>query len=435
MKRSFFQIMLMVVFGAFAVAGILVFAFAVGGNSQGAGIGKVVIWGTLDKGAVNSMLDTAAQANPQLQQVSYVQKNDATYNQTISSALAQNAGPDMFIVSSDYATQNEPEVSSIPYAQLTVVQFQNIFAEAANVYLGGGGVIAIPFAVDPMVLYWNRDMLSSAGYAQPPATWETLQGMAPQLTVRDGSGNIQKSAIALGTYQNIGNAKADLSLLMLQEGSPIVTRDASGKLAPGIVAQNSGTASQAGEQALAFYTGFADPSQAYYSWNGAMQDARTAFAAGDTAFYVGYASEFPEIAAMNPNLNFTVAPIPQFKNANHSTDFGRVYAFAIPRVSTNPQGALLAAKLLDSATTTNALAASLGIAGARRDVLSMQQSGYAALFASMAIITDTWPDPDPVQTEALFRAMIEDTISGAATLPQALQSGDQQMSQILSPQQ
>ncbi len=434
MKRSLFQIMLLAIFGALAIAGVLVFSFAVGGGTSTSSIGEVVIWGTLDKTAINAVLDNAAQADPQLQQVTYVQKSDATYEQNIADALAQNAGPNIFIMRSDYAVKNAPEVINIPYTQLSAVQFQNIFAEAGNVYLGGNGVIAVPFAIDPLVLYWNRDILGSAGYAQPPATWEDLQTMAPHLTVRDASGNILKSAIAFGTYQNIDNAKDDLSLLMLQQGSAIATRDSSGTLIPSIVAQGSGSASQPAQNALAFYTGFADPSQPQYSWSGAMQDARAAFAAGDVAFYVGYASELPQIAAMNPNLNFTAAPIPQFKAATHSTDFGHVYAFAIPRVSQNVQGALLAAKLLDSATTTNALAGALGIAGARRDVLSIPQQGYEALFNAMAIITSTWPDPDPGQTQGLFRAMIEDTISGAATLPQALQAGDQQLSQILNPQ-
>lgn len=432
MKRhSLFQIVLLAVFGSLAVAGVLIFAFAVGGANTSNSIGKVVIWGTFDKSAFQSVLDQAVRDNRDLEQVSYVQKTEATYEQDLSNALSQVQGPDLFILRSDYALKDEPKIKPIPYEELSKVQFQNIFAEATNPYLGAGGIIGVPFVIDPLVLYWNRDILSSAGYAEPPEFWDEVSPMAQKITQKDTEGGIKKATIAFGTYQNIENAKAVLSALFMQASVLITEIGSDGKVASALT-QGSGGASSAADDVLRFYTEFADPSQTDYSWSDSMQKARAAFAAGDVALYIGFASEAPLIAAMNPNLNAGIAAIPQLRGAARTSDFGRAYAFAVPRASANPIGAKTVAALLASATTSSAFANSFGIAPASRVALAQPVSGNAALFNRMAIITRIWSDPDPSQTDPLFRAMIEDTVSGASPLSQALQRAGQQLSQIIS---
>ena len=437
-RRSFFQVVLLAVFGALAVAGILVFAFAVGGGNRGGGIGKVVIWGTFDKATFNTVLERAGSLDPELQQVTYVQKDPATFEANLNDALAQKSGPDLFILSSDYAAKDEAKIADIPYepasglpASISKVQFQSAFAEAANPFLGQNGVIGVPVLIDPLVLYWNRDLFASAGFAVPPKYWDDVPAMAATLTTRDATGQIQTSAIALGTFQNIENAKSDLALLLMQQGVAIVSRSSTGPLTADL--SGTGGASKApAVDALNFYTSFADPSQPSYSWSGAVQSARASFAAGDAAMYVGYASEGPTIAAMNPNLNFAVADIPQFRGAARSDDFGRAYALAVPRVSNNIAGAMLAAELLDSATTSTALSNAIGVPSALRSVLAQPSQGYGTTFNRMALITRIWNDPDPDATSPLFQAMIEDTISGAVSSAQAVQRGGQQLSHIIS---
>ncbi|HWP61043.1 MAG TPA: hypothetical protein VN495_00360, partial [Candidatus Paceibacterota bacterium] len=261
--------------------------------------------------------------------------------------------------------------------------------------------------------------------------WNQIPAMAPAITQKDETGGIQKSLIAFGTYQNIDNAKDTLAALFLQMGLPLVTRSSAGILS-GALSNGTAQAAQPGVSALSFYTQFSDPSQSAYSWNGALQHARAAFAAGDVALYVGFASEAPAIMNMNPNLNFAIAPLPQFAGTAAAADFGRTYAFAIPRVATNQQGALTAIQFLDAATTTGAFARAFGMASARRDELSLPASGYASLFNKMAILSRSWDDPDPAQTNPLFQAMIENTLSGANSVSQALQNGAAQLMQIIT---
>jgi hypothetical protein len=272
--------------------------------------------------------------------------------------------------------------------------------------------------------------MATNGYARPPQYWDELYDMARHITVRSSSGSLSKSAIDFGEYDNVPNAKSILSLLILQAGGQITTQSTEGKLVPAILPK-TGTAVQSTVSALRFYTEFSDPSKDDYTWSRSFPNAQQSFSVGDLALYIGHASEAPLIAKMNPNLNFAIAPVPQIRGASTAIDTAYVYGFAVPRAAKNPSGALTVAALLSGPTASQSLAIALGMPSARRDVLSQAAQGNDDLFNKAAIISRNWVDPDPVQTEDVFRAMIEDTVSGAALITEAVQHADQQMSHIL----
>ena len=425
-RLSTFQIVLLVVFGALAVAGVLIFAFAIGGSGN-ASIGTVSVWGTLDATAFEVVLRQAADSDPRLNQVTYEQKDSATYEQDLTDALANGQGPDLFIMTEEYAVRDVGKIVPIPYASLSQKQFQDTFVQSADPFLSKSGVIAVPILADPLVLYFNRDMLQAAGFAQPPQYWDQLHDMAQKITKQNDAGVILKSAIALGEYRNVDNAKDILATLILQAGNTITTFDTSGRLVSALAPKLGG--SSASESALRFYTEFADPAKVFYTWNRSLPEARQAFAAGDVALYIGYASELALIKRTNPNLNFATAPVPQA--SSKVLDSARVYGFATARTSKNPQGAVTVAYLLSTTDVTKAFATAYGIPSARRDVLSQTVQGDQGLFNRMAILSHSWIDPDPTATADMFRVMIEDTTSGSVLLTEAVQRADQTLGHIL----
>jgi ABC-type glycerol-3-phosphate transport system substrate-binding protein len=281
-------------------------------------------------------------------------------------------------------------------------------------------------------LYWNQDTLSTAGYAQAPLYWDDLYDMATKITKRSEAGSITKSLIGFGEYSNVQNAKDIITMLILQAGGNITLRDTASGTVIAAISPRTGDKTQATPSALRFYTEFADPSKDDYTWNRSLANSRQAFAAGDVALYVGYASEEPLISRMNPNLNFSVAGIPQIRNSARSTNMARVYAFATPRASANPTGALIVASVLSAADISKLLSTALGIPSARRDVLSIKVSGDGDLFNKQAIIARSWIDPEPIKTGAIFRDMIENTTSGTMLLTESVQRAEQEMEQLLS---
>ena len=434
-KFSIFQITLLAVFGALAVSGVLIFAFAVGGGSKAA-LGPVTIWGTLPSGAFTTVLRQAADADSQLNQVTYVQKDPSTYQADLTQALASGKGPDLFLITQDYAIQDAGEIVPTPFKSFSQSQFESTFADVADSFIGTTGIEAVPIAADPLVLYWNKDMLSSAGYSQPPAYWDEISPMAQQLSTKDDAGSLIKSAIDFGEYQNVDNAKDVLATLILQAGGPITFYDNAGKLESDLVPKTGGTdVQQSTLNALRFFTQFADPSKDYYSWNRSLPDAQAAFAAGDLALYVGYASEEVQIERINPNLNFAATALPQIRGGARSLDTARVYALAAAKSGKNPSSALTVAYVLNEPTNAAALSTALGLPSPRRDLLGQTASGDPDLFNKMVIIGHSWADPDPEGTDTIFQAMIEDTTSGAVLISQAVSRADQQLSHLISQQQ
>lgn len=425
-----FQLSLLITFGSLAIAGVLIFSIAIGGGASNT-IGPVKIWGTMDQAIVATVIRQVAENDSQLSQVSYEQKDPATFEATLTNALASGSGPDLFLLRQDYALKNAGKTSPIPFSALSKSQFENTFIEAANPFVAQNGVIAVPLFADPLILYWNKDMLASGGYAQPPKYWDELFQMAQKMSKRDDSGTIIKSAIALGEFKNVTNAKDILATLILQAGGEITTLDATGHLVPALSPRSGSSAVQSTASALRFFTEFADPSKNDYSWNRSLPESKKAFGAGDAALYIGYASEAAQIARANPNLNFGFAPIPQIRTASNAINTAHVWGLAASRAGANPNGAITAAFLLASADTGGALSAALGISSARRDVLSKATQGNEDFFNKQAIIAHSWLDPDPDKTAELFRAMIENTTSGTMLAAEAVQRADQELAHIL----
>jgi len=428
---SIFQIVILASFAALAVAGVLIFAFLVGG-SRDATVGEVEIWGTLSESAYTTVMRQLAEEDSRLRQVKYVQKNADTFDRELLDALASGQGPDIVVLRHDYILKDGSKMVTIPFESFPKEQFESTFVDAAYPFLSAEGVVGVPFAIDPMVLYWNKDMLGTAGFAKPPQYWDEMFAIGSQATRRDPTNSIEKSGVALGEYTNVTHAKDILSLLIIQAGGRVTSRDASGTLRPTLVAKVGEGTQGASESALRFFTDFANPVKTHYSWNRALQESRQAFAAGDLALYLGYASEEPTIRRINPNLNFGISATPQIRDEDVSMNMARVYGYAIPRASDNQQGALTIAYLLAGKEQSALITQALGIPAARRDVLAEPKTGNEQLIIKQAIIGRTWVDPDPGRTDEIFRDMIQGVTSGAAKITEALQRADRAMGDIIN---
>jgi ABC-type glycerol-3-phosphate transport system substrate-binding protein len=426
---SLFQTILLSAFGAFAVAGMIIFSVVVGGQ-QGATIGEVVIWGTLDQAAFTAVLRQLSEEDTRYRSVSYVQIDETNYEKTLTDALASAQGPDLFIMSHDYAQKHASKIWSIPFETLSREQFSATFIDGAESFVANDGVLAVPLSVDPMVLYWNRDSLASAGFAKPPQYWDELFAFGSEATRRSQTNAIERSGVALGEYRNVEHAKDIVTLLMLQAGARITVRNTAGDLTPALIAR-AGDAQAPTESALRFYTDFANPIKTHYSWNRSLPSSQRAFGSGTLALYLGYASEEPLIRRINPNLNFAVAPTPQIRDEARLMNAGRVYGMAVPKASKNAQGALTIAFLLAGATPSAQLSKALGMPSARREVLAQPATGLDDLVNKQAILVRTWVDPSPEETEVIFRDMIESVTSGAAKLSEALQRADRALGEAI----
>ncbi len=280
------------------------------------------------------------------------------------------------------------------------------------------------------MFYYNRDLLSNAGIAKPFSFWDEIYTNALKLTVKDGAGNITKSILALGEAKNIPHAKDILSLLLLQAGSPI-TQFISGELAPAITG-NFNQTTALGEVALDFYTQFSNPAKPFYSWNRSLLPANTHFASGDTAYYLGFASELRTLRTKNPTLNLGVAPVPQSRISDRALTIGKMRAVAISRGSKNLTAALTAALKLVSKGFSFELSKTLLLPSARRDILSEGAADdIMSIFYDAALQSRGWIDPDNSASATIFQEMIESVTSGRARTSEAISNASDKLESLI----
>ncbi|HEY5382990.1 MAG TPA: extracellular solute-binding protein [Candidatus Paceibacterota bacterium] len=432
MKMSNFQLIVTGLFVLFIIAGVGVFA-AFGGLRGGSSTGPVTIWGTVDSTLMSNMLTTLRDSNKVFSDVTYVQKKPATYNAELLNAMASGSGPDLFLISQDNLYSFANKITPIPYSAVSQAQFTDSFIDEGQLFLTPNGALALPFSIDPLVMYWNRNIYATAGIASAPVYWNDFLTIAPKITSLDASANVRQAAVALGTWQNITNAKAILSSLFMQAGDPVVARNATGQLVAVFGQMPPSAPANPAESALRFYTEFANPSKTSYSWNDSLAQSSDAFASGDLATYFGFASEYPAIAARNPNLSFGVAVLPQLQGNSTHVTFGQLTGVALSRTAANPTGALAVAEALTGQQAISLLAAAVPLPPVRRDVV-VDTSNNAPMqaFVQSSLIAHAWLDPAPAQTDALFQNMIEQVQSGAAQPAGAVAEGAQVLAQLFS---
>jgi maltose-binding protein MalE len=289
----------------------------------------------------------------------------------------------------------------------------------------------VPFIVDPLVLFSNRSILSSSGIARPPATWEALTGLVPVITTLTPSKQVTRGLIALGSYDNVHNARAILSSLFLQTGVPLSSYK-NGALSANLSGTTAGGGTLPGKAVLSFYTQFADPSKVSYTWNSSLSDSQQVFQNGDLAFYLGFASEARFFDAANPNLDFNVSPLPQPATARAKSAYGLVYAFMIPRGAKNAAGAYQATLLLSGSAIQTTVASVMGTAPATLSALSTPPADpIAAVAYAEALYTEGWLSPAPSDTDKVFSSMITNMISGRLTPDSALSSSENALTSLL----
>ena len=434
MKISLFQGVLFGIFGLAAMIGIFVFAThtSTSTSSGSATVGTVVIWGTLPKTSMQNVLTAVTQADPTMKDVSYLQKDQDTLPSDLASAIATGNAPDLILASQEELPSLSKLIAPVPNSTLSAASFDSAFIGEGRIFAtpDGTGYYGIPFLVDPLVLFSNHAILSSDGIAKPPATWEALTGLVPNVAILTPTKQITRSLIALGTYGNVHDARGILSALFLQTGVPI-SLYANGVLTASLSGTVSGGQAP-GQAVLSFYTQFADPSKVSYTWNSSLPDSQQAFLAGDAALYLGYASEARFLSAANPNLNFDVTPLPQPATATLKSTYGLLYAFMIPRGAKNASGAYQAAAVLSSSAAQNIAASTLGLAPAALTPLgTVPADPIAAVAYAEALYAKGWLSPAPADTDAVFSSMITSVISGRLTLDRALTSSENSLTALL----
>ena len=414
----------------FLVVGAILFSTYRSSNSASSTI-TISMWGTLPADSFNSFSHKYFSQSNLKYTVNYSQKDPATFDQNLVEALASGTGPDAIILPSDLIVRYSNKIYPIPYTTLPERTFRDSFIQEGELYLNKNGVLALPFMVDPLVMYWNTDIFHNASVTNPPVTWTQVSSLVPKMTKMDQAQNITASTIALGEFRNVNNAKDILSALLIQSGISIVGTNTDGSF-KSTLSDNFGLKNSPASLALQFYTNFSNPSQPQYSWNRSLPNSLDNFTNGDSAMYLGFASEFLTIKNKNPNLNFDVATLPQVAGSKTYSTFGNMLGMAILKNSANPAGTFTVLSSLTSSAAFPYWANIFNVPSARNDILSQVVKDAAkTVFNQSAIISKGWLDPNSSNTGAIFQEMVESYTTGRDILTGAVNTASDRLNSLL----
>lgn len=278
--------------------------------------------------------------------INYRQVRPEIYEEELLHAFAEDRAPDIFAVHNTWVRKYQNKLTPMPaqYQVSTIVptgdldgstvtqvqnkkgytprQLQAMFVDVAldamvipqdgsarKGNIVSDPVYGVPLGIDTMMLFYNKELLQSAGIALPPKTWAQFQEQVEAVTLVDENFKLVRPGAVIGTANNVPRAADLLSLIMMQAGAQMV--DDNGFVTfqnnpPGLQ-----RATPPGIDALRFYIDFSLPVRKAYTWNSLQPDGLEAFIRGNVAFMFGYSYQLPFIRARAPRLALGIAPVPQ----------------------------------------------------------------------------------------------------------------------------
>lgn len=412
MKLRPFELALVLIFGGLIIAALIIIrVYQPSPDSDDPNdvqVGQVDIWGTLPGDGVSNVLAALKDTSKGLLGVTYRYVRPEEFKDTLTNALADGRGPDAVIISHEDLVSVRQRIKPFSYESFPVRDFKNLYVDGASIFALQDGIYGYPVAVDPLMLYWNRNILTTEGYLGAPKTWEEMVNTVfPDLIDRDFDRTIHRSVVAMGEYANVRNAFGIVSMLLIQQGSKVVTEGDNGAYT--IRLNQSNTGSEPLRVTADFYTRFSKPSNALYSWNRAFAEDRQQFLSEDLIFYFGYGSEAKDLERANPNLNFDIAEVPQGEAASLRRTYGKFYGLSLLKSSDNVAGALAVMNILTSQANSSQIATGGGMVPVYRSLVDQGSNDvYGRVTYQSAPIAFGWLNPNLSAANQHFETMMRD---------------------------
>lgn len=260
---------------------------------------KVVLtyWGLWENDEIIKPLIEEYKKTHSQVEIVYSQQTHKDYRERLQNSIEKGTGPDIFRFHSTWVPMFKNNLAPSGKTGWQQKEFQETFYPVASQDLIiNGKIYGVPLMIDGLGLYYNEDLLRSAGVT-PPTTWDEFKTAATALTVRSGSGQILTAGAALGTTNNVEHYSDIVALLCLQNGADL-----------------KNPTSERAQEALIYYKSFAEKPN--NSWDETLDNSILAFAGNRVAMIFAPSWQVFYIRELNPQLKFQVIPVPQLTNGN-----------------------------------------------------------------------------------------------------------------------
>lgn len=373
---------------------------------------------------------------------------ESGYELDLLEAIASDKGPDIFAIHNSWLPKYQDKLVAAPDAAFSGDEgypfFKDIFVDSAvyDFQDDRNAVWGVPMSVDTLAMYYNKDILNSAGVAYPPRTWTEVKEAVKKITkLNENRSEVIQAGAALGTSNNITRPQDILSLMIMQQCGSVSCMTANDK-SSAIFNQDiedGDSKFNPGENALQFYTDFADVTSPVYTWNpDIFKDegynyAIDSFAAGKVGMMFNYHHFIPTLEKKNPGLNYDVAAMPQIKDSNVRVNYSNYWGFGVAKSSANQQGAW---RFLQFLTNENIAKQYLDNTGNPTSMRAFYEGYYSAyekvkVFVDQSLTAKSWYKADALAEDKILQDMITNVVVNNLPVEEALNDGVREINTIM----
>lgn len=417
------QIIIIAAVALIVIGAVVVFMLNVRKNSGSSAALNITIWGTDEPKAFNDLISSyTGPGSGSSATIKYTQIPAASYRDTLISAIAAGTGPDVFEIGNRDLAQWKSVITPVPAADAATFSLTTLQSEFPSVvtqdFVSGGQIYALPFSIDTLAMIYNKDLFDTAGIATLPKTWTDFDNNITKLRTINSAGQLTQAAVALGgSTESITNAPDIVFLLMMQNGTSMVSTDGST-----VTFAGTGTAGATGLAAFNFYLQFANSASPYYAWSDSLGTAKDSFAQGKTAVIFDYSSALADIKAKSPFLNYGVAAMPQPAGATTAVNYAKYLGLAVNKNSASASAAWsFIISLTTSATSEKIYTTDTASPPALRTVIADTTTDpVMSVFAAQALTARSWSETNSTNIDAAISAAIKNVLAGSANSTDAL---------------
>ncbi len=369
------------------------------------------------------------------------------YEQALLDAFAEDRGPDLFSLPNSWMGRYSPKILSMPksmkvgYVQkgkedtpliktskiqegYTTKQLQTLFVDAvvndvARKDVKGDIILGLPYSVDVLALFYNRDLLNNESIDTPPTNWTEFEEAVKKITkIDEETQKILQSGAAFGGGKSIQRAADIISMLMMQNGAEMMQNGAVSFDRAAVAGMQTQEGSTPAVNALQYYTDFASQGKEFFTWNDEEAvDSFEAFSQGKTAFFFGYSYHDQMLKQKAPRLRYGVVPVPQIGYPNPRVTFANYWIETVSKKTKYPQYAWDFLRFATQKENVEGYLKRTQKPTALRLLIETQKKDEELLpFASQLLFARSWyQGKNPRLMERAFTDMISDSLLNAKT--------------------
>lgn len=303
-------------------------------DNSNVGTGELVYWGLWEPSSVMQPLIDEYEANHKGITILYSQQTYTSYESRLYTRLQQSStssepAPDIFRIHNTWIPKYYKYLYPLPSSVMTKTTYASTFYPTAtqDFTAKDGNIYAMPFEIDGLVVFYNKQLLAAAGVTTPPTDWDSFVDLTHKLTKKDSTGKITQAGLAIGTSKNVSHAAEILSFLMLEQGVDIIND------ARTTVTLSTTTA----KNVMNTYTSFAKGDNAV--WNSSLGTDLNMFFQGKLAMMIAPSWRAFEIIQSAPAIEFGTATLPQLAANEQPIYYSTYWAEAVSKNSSNPTAA------------------------------------------------------------------------------------------------